>query len=172
MPMKPSPKTIVAFHFDEVVVPAKAGAVNSPGHDKPLHMLPVAGTSGWSIQFDALPKLILRLELADGTIGWGEFYRDHNWVTIQGVVDGLLGRSIDDLALQDLPIPLSREYDGFECAISDAAAKSLGVPLHKLLGGAVRDQRQGRRLVELPLARRDGRARPEIQRPKAMTASS
>jgi muconate cycloisomerase len=102
-------------------------------------MLPVAGTSGWSIQFDALPKLILQLRLADGTVGWGEFYRDHNWITIQGVVDGLLGRSIDDLALQDLPIPLSREYDGFECAIWDASAKSLGVPLHKMLGGAVRD---------------------------------
>ena len=42
--------------------------------------------------------------------------------------------------LQDLPIPLSREYDGFECAIWDASAKSLGVPLHKLLGGAVRDR--------------------------------
>jgi muconate cycloisomerase len=138
--MKNNPKTIVEFHFDEVIVPAKAGAINSSGHDKPLHMLPVAGTSGWAIQFDALPKLVLQLKLADGTVGWGEFYRDHNWVTIQGVVDGLLGRSIDDLALQDLPIPLSREYDGFECAIWDASAKSLGVPLHKLLGGAVRDK--------------------------------
>ena len=91
--MSASPKTIVEFRFDEVIVPANEGAVNTPGHDKPLHMLPVAGSSGWSIQFDALPKLILQMKLADGTIGWGEFYRDHNWVTIEGVVGGLLGRS-------------------------------------------------------------------------------
>jgi muconate cycloisomerase len=138
--MKTSPKTIVSFHFDEVIVPANPGAVNTPGHHKPLHMLPVAGSAGWSVQFDDLPKLILRMTLADGTVGWGEFYRDHNWVTVKGVVDGLLGRSLDDLVLQDLPVPLSREYDGFECAIWDARAKSLGVPIHALLGGAVRDR--------------------------------
>ena len=63
--MKPSPKTIVSFHFDEVVVPANPGAVNTPGHHKPLHMLPVAGSAGWSVQFDELPKLILRMTLAD-----------------------------------------------------------------------------------------------------------
>jgi len=138
--MPPSPKTIVELRFEEVIVPANPGAVNSPGHDKPLHMLPVAGKSGWSVQFDELPKLILQLKLADGTVGWGEFYRDHNWTTIEGVVQNLLGRSLDELSLQDLPIPLSREYDGFECAIWDAEAKSLGIPLHKLLGGAVRDR--------------------------------
>jgi muconate cycloisomerase len=63
--MKTAAKTIVEFHFDEVVVPAKPGAINTPGHDKPLHMLPVAGSSGWSIQFDALSKLILQLKLVD-----------------------------------------------------------------------------------------------------------
>ncbi|MDB5585932.1 MAG: mandelate racemase [Devosia sp.] len=137
--MRPSPKTIVEFRFEEVVVPANPGSVNSPGYDKPLHMLPVGGKAGWSVQFDELPKLILQLKLADGTIGWGEFYRDHNWATIEGVVPNLLGRTLDELSLQDLPIPLSREYDGFECAIWDAEAKSLDIPLHKLLGGAVRD---------------------------------
>lgn len=135
-----SSRTITRFHFDEVVVPASPGAINTPGHDKPLHMLPVAGKSGWSVQFDELPKLILQMTLSDGTVGWGEFYRDHNWATVVGVVDNLLGRSLDELALQDLPIPLSREYDGFECAIWDATAKVWGVPLHKLLGGAVRDK--------------------------------
>ena len=136
----PSPKTVVSLHFDEVVVPAREGAVNTPGYDKPLHMLPVGGAAGWSVQFDVLPKLILRLALADGTVGWGEFYRDHNWVTVKAVADALLGRSLDDLVLQDLPVPLSREYDGFECAIWDARAKSLGIPIHQLLGGALRDR--------------------------------
>ncbi len=135
-----SPNTIVSLHFDEVVVPAREGAVNTPGHHKPLHMLPVGGAAGWTVQFDELSKLILRLTLADGTVGWGEFYRDHNWVTVKAVADALLGRALDELVLQDLPVPLSREYDGFECAIWDARAKSLGIPLHQLLGGAVRDR--------------------------------
>ena len=68
--MKIASKTIISFHFDEVIVPANPGAVNTPGHDKPLHMLPVAGGAGWSVQFDVLPKLILRMTLADGTVGW------------------------------------------------------------------------------------------------------
>ena len=68
--MKPHPKTIVAFHFDEVVVPAKAGAVNTPGTTSAAH----AGRRyvGMVVQFDALPKLILQLKLADGTIEVGE----------------------------------------------------------------------------------------------------
>lgn len=138
--MSPSPKTIVELRFEEVIVPANPGSVNTPGHNKPLHMLPVGGKAAWSVQFDDLPKLILQLRLADGTVGWGEFYRDHNWATVSAVAQNLLGQSIDELPLQDLPIPLSREYDGFECAIWDATAKSLDVPLHRLLGGAVRDK--------------------------------
>jgi muconate cycloisomerase len=130
--------TIVRFEFDEVMVPTHPGAINSATLAKPLHMLPVGGKPGWAVQFDELPKLILRLYLADGTVGLGEFYRDHEWPRVEAICAGLLGRSVQDLALQDLPIPLCREYDGFECAIWDVYAKSVGVPLHRLLGGAVR----------------------------------
>jgi muconate cycloisomerase len=131
-------KTIVRLDFEEVIVPAHPGVINSESLNKPLHMLPVGGKQAWSTQFDELPKLIMRMTLKDGTVGLSEFYRDHNWATVEGVSNLLLGQSVADLCLQDLPIALCREYDGFECAIWDAYAKSLGVPLHRLLGGAVR----------------------------------
>ncbi|MBZ6075331.1 mandelate racemase/muconate lactonizing enzyme family protein [Microvirga puerhi] len=131
-------KTIVRFDYEEVIVPAHPGVINSESLNKPLHMLPVAGKRAWSVQFDELPKLILRMTLKDGTVGLAEFYRDHNWSIIENISSMLLGQSIAEMPLQDLPIALCREYDGFECAIWDAYAKSLDVPLHRLLGGAVR----------------------------------
>lgn len=131
---------IVKFEFDEVVVPARPGIINSETLAKPLHMLPVAGKAAWSVQFDALPKLVVRMTLANGVVALGEFYRDHEWSRIEAISAGLLGVNIADLTLQDLPLPLVREFDGFELAIWDGWAKTLGVPLHRLLGGPVRDR--------------------------------
>ena len=136
----PVPIKILRFSFDTVVVRAQAGVINSAAVDKPLHMLPVAGQSAWSQQFDELPKLIVRMELSNGVIGIGEFYRDHTWTTVREVAMGLLGVDLHSLSLQNLPIPLIREYDGFECAIWDGWAKSFGLPLHKILGGALRER--------------------------------
>ncbi len=130
--------TIVSIRFDEVIVPTHPGVINSSGLDKPLHMLPVKGKPDWSTQFDALSKVVMRMELAGGVIGLGEFYRGHSWDLLEDVAEKLVGQKIGDLPRQDLPIALCREFDGFECAIWDAAAKLLGVPLHQLLGGAVR----------------------------------
>ena len=129
---------IKALHFDEVVVPARDGVINSDGLNKPLHMLPSNGAPGWSVQFDTLPKVMLRLELENGVVGFGEFYRDHSWDVLETVAQHLIGEDITQLCLQALPIALCREFDGFECAIWDANAKLLDVPLHRLLGGAVR----------------------------------
>ena len=134
------PVTITRFHFDEVIIPTHPGVIDSAEVSKPLHMLPVGGKKDWSAQFDELPKLILRMELSDGTVGLSEFYRDHDWKMIEDVSRGLLGQDINTICLQDLPIALCREYDGFECAIWDAYAKRLGIPLYMLLGGAVRDR--------------------------------
>lgn len=131
---------ITRFVFDEVVVPAHPRVINSAALDRPLHMLPVKGKAGWSTQFDELPKLLVRMQLSNGVEALGEFYRDHNWDTIENIAEGLLGMRLDSLCLQNLPLPLTREYDGFECAIWDAYAKCLGVPLVQLLGGAVQDR--------------------------------
>ncbi len=62
----------------EVIVPAKPGTVSSESINKPLHMLPVGAKAGWSVQFDQLSKIVLKLELDSGITGWGELYRSHN----------------------------------------------------------------------------------------------
>jgi len=128
--------------FNEVVVPAHPGVINSASLNKPLHMLPVGGKPSWSVQFDELPKVILRMELSNGLIGIGEFYRDHSWPTVTAISRDFLGVDLASLSLHRLPLPLCREHDGFECAIWDAYAKALGLPLYKLLGGRAQEKIQ------------------------------
>ncbi len=124
----------------EVVVPAKAGTIASAEVDKPLHKLAVGATDGWSIQFDQLSKVILKLELEHGIAGWGELYRGHQWSMIEEMVDRLLGEDINSLSLQKLPMAFCREYDGFECAVWDAFARLHELRIVDLLGGPVRDR--------------------------------
>ncbi len=131
---------IEKLHFDEVIVPCHAGAINSDSLAKPLHKLPVNGSPAWSVQFDTLPKLFLTLTLSDGSVGYGEFYRDHNWTTVKHMSELLLGNNIHELILQNLPLARCREYDGFECAIWDAFAKTKGLRIVDLIGGALRDK--------------------------------
>ena len=107
----------------EVVVPALKGAIDSKQVSKPLHKLPVGAMGGWSLQFDKLPKLLIKMELECGIIGWGELYRNHNWATVDAIIHTLLGVDIESLSLQKLPFTFCREYDGFECAVWDAYAK-------------------------------------------------
>ena len=129
-------------HFTcyEVIVPTHTGVIESEGIHKPLHKLPVGIKSGWSMQFDELPKLLIKMELDTGIIGWGELYRDHNWPVVEGLIDSLLGKDIRDICLQKLPFNFCREYDGFECAIWDAYAKAHQMRVVDLLGGAVREK--------------------------------
>ena len=124
----------------EVIVPAKEGAISSKEINKPLHMLPVGAKSGWSVQFDQLSKIILKMELDNGVVGWGELYRSHNWKQVQEIVEALLGMDLANICLQNLPFTFCREYDGFECAIWDAYAKSHDLRVVDLLGGAIRDK--------------------------------
>lgn len=124
----------------EVIVPAKAGMIASRGINKPLHKLPVGAKAAWSKQFDELPKLLIKMTLKNGLVGWGELYRDHNWNVVEDIINQLLGVNIETLTLQKLPMTFCREYDGFECAIWDAYAKSKGLRVVDLLGGPVRDK--------------------------------
>lgn len=124
----------------EVVVPAHPGAVNGANIDQPLHKLPVTGSPAWSKQFDELPKAIIEMYLGDGTVGLGEFYRDHDWRVVENVARSLLGKELELLSRSRLPFAYCREYDGFECAIWDAFAKLHGLRLVDLLGGAVREK--------------------------------
>ncbi len=130
---------MVIKHFTcyEVIVPANAGVIESESIHKPLHKLPVGIKSGWSMQFDELPKLLIKMELDSGVVGWGELYRDHNWTVVEGIIQNLLGKDIRQICLQKLPFNFCREYDGFECAIWDAYAKAHNLQVVDLLGGAV-----------------------------------
>ena len=133
---------MIIKHFTcfEVIVPAHQGVIESKSIHKPLHKLPVGAHSGWSVQFDQLPKLLLKMELSDGTIGWGELYRNHDWNMVEAIIKGLLGRDIRQLSLQKLPFTYCREYDGFECAIWDAFAKLHQLRVVDLLGGVVQEK--------------------------------
>lgn len=134
------PLLIKGWTFTEVRVPARSNSVNHPSLDRPLHKLSVAGEAGWSIQFDQLPKVIVQLALADGTVGLGECYRQHHWPTLENVARRLVGVDLRTLCLQQLPIAHCRESDGLECAIWDAFARHHGLRLCDLLGGPVRDR--------------------------------
>lgn len=123
-----------------VLVPAKSGAIAGQGIQKPLHKLPVGAKAGWSVQFDQIPKLIVKMEIDNGVIGWGELYRGHNSQVVQEIANGLIDCDLKSLSLQKLPFVYSREYDGFECALWDAYAKCHNLRVVDLLGGAVRDQ--------------------------------
>jgi len=131
---------IQSITIHEVIIPAKPDVVESKGMNKPLHKLPVGAKKGWSVQFDQLPKLIVKMQLDNGVIGWGELYRDHNWQVVDGIAEGLIGKAIKEMCLQDLPFTFCREYDGFECAIWDAFAKAHDMRVVDLLGGVVRDK--------------------------------
>lgn len=134
-----SKSSIRAFRFTEVVVPARPGSIETPGLNKPLHKIPLGGKPAWSMQFDQLPKLIIEMELADGTVGLGECYRAHDRRLVDEIAAHLLGRDLRDFPPQELPIAPCREYDGFECAVWDALAKHHGMRLVDLLGGAARN---------------------------------
>lgn len=124
----------------EVIVPAKKGTIDNGKINKPLHKLPVGAKAGWNLQFDELPKLIIEMQLSNGIIGWGELYRGHNMAVAEEIIRVLLGKDLESLVLQKLPFVFCREYDGFECAIWDAYAKTKGMRVADLLGGALRDK--------------------------------
>jgi len=126
--------------LDEVVIPARPDSINSPEIHQPLHKLPQGAKRGWTQQFDELPKTILRVELDNGVVGLGETYRAIPGFLTQEIAASLIGLEMDGLNLQSLPLPPGRVYDGFECALVDAAAKTAGMPLYQFLGGRFTDK--------------------------------
>ncbi|MEX5503339.1 mandelate racemase/muconate lactonizing enzyme family protein [Pseudomonas putida] len=103
-----------------------------------------------------LEKVLIRLEDEHGNVGWGEafgyFVADATKALIDRLIAPLLvGRQVDDIAgfnreLQ-LRLHLFGRYgvtmfaiSGVDIALWDLAARREGVPLHKLLGQARREQ--------------------------------
>jgi muconate cycloisomerase len=127
------------IYLDEVKVPARPDSINSPEIDQPLHKLPNGAKKGWTQQFDEISKTILRIECDNGVIGLGESYRGVAQATLQEIATALLGCDLRALNLQALPLGAGRSYDGFECALADACARSHDLPLYRMLGGSYRE---------------------------------
>ncbi|SNX58353.1 glucarate dehydratase [Streptomyces sp. TLI_55] len=113
------------------------------------------------------PRLIVEVETADGVVGFGETYGDTKYLEpARPFAQKLIGRQVSDLnglfavadevAVADARV--SGQVDvgglrgvqtadklrlsvvsGFEVACLDALGKALGLPVHALLGGKVRD---------------------------------
>ena len=130
---------ITAIEKIKVVVPSKPDTVNSPEIRDPMHMLVLDGKPAWQIQFDQIWKYLYIVNTDEGIEGFGESYRGVNPQVVDGIIQSLIGADPMKMNLRDLPIPWSREYDGFEVALFDLVGKKLGVPAHRLLGGAYRE---------------------------------
>lgn len=99
--------------------------------------------------------LFLRITTADGTVGWGEPVIEGKAATVQQAVDELMSAVVlgaDPHAIGDLwqmmyrggfyrggPILMSA-IAGIDQALWDIKGKSLGAPVHTLLGGALRER--------------------------------
>ncbi|MPY63510.1 glucarate dehydratase family protein [Streptomyces spongiae] len=126
---------------------------------------PLLNTSG--VHQPYTPRLIVEVVTADGTSGFGETYGDGKYLELaRPLGEMLVGRQVSDLgglfALADeVAVDRARVENqldvggqrgvqsadklrlsvasGFEVACLDALGKALGLPVHALLGGKVRD---------------------------------
>ncbi|POX53243.1 glucarate dehydratase family protein [Streptomyces sp. Ru72] len=114
------------------------------------------------------PRLIVEVVTADGTSGVGETYGDTKYLELaRPLADKLVGRQVSDLNVlftlaEEVAVDGARASDrldvgglrgvqtgdklrlsvlsAFEVACLDALGKALGLPVHALLGGKLRDE--------------------------------
>ncbi|MFF4521431.1 glucarate dehydratase family protein [Streptomyces bluensis] len=126
---------------------------------------PLLNTSG--VHQPYTPRLIVEVVTADGISGFGETYGDGKYLELaRPLADRLIGRQVSDLGglltvADELTVDRARVdnqldvggqrgvqtadklrlsvVSGFEVACLDALGKALGLPVHALLGGKVRD---------------------------------
>lgn len=111
--------------------------------------------NSWGVHEPLALRTIVQVRLHDGTIGLGEGSGEQAVLEgLRGVVPGVLGRDVFDagrieadvmrlLAPRRTAAELLRARTVFsilEVALLDAQGKHLGVPVHALLGGAVREE--------------------------------
>ncbi|WP_435272660.1 glucarate dehydratase family protein [Streptomyces parvulus] len=141
--------TITAVHLTPILV-ADPPLLNTQGVHQPY-----------------TPRLIIEVETADGVTGVGETYGDAKYLELaQPFAEKLMGRQVSDLnglftVADEVAVDDSRVsgrvdvgglrgvqtadklrlsvVSGFEVACLDALGKALGLPVHALLGGKVRD---------------------------------
>ncbi len=134
----------------EVIVPGKAGAINSPSMGSFL-----------SHEWDLLPICLLEVEFSDGVVGLGEVGRGLGIKEIEAWVKPLVGMQLRGMTPANLPDtwkPLtiwggvleeahpaphahspSPLWHALEMIALDAMGKRLGCPVVDLIGGGYRD---------------------------------
>jgi muconate cycloisomerase len=124
-------------HVDawEVRVPCRDGVLAREGRwfdpENPLDAEPHL--------FDALTKWIIRVHADNGRHGLGESSRGESAASVEAGIAALVGRDPCELAPQRLPLPAGADHAMFETALLDLLGRTWDVPVHQLLGGAVRD---------------------------------
>ena len=124
-----------------VKVPARPDSVNSEeitDDNAEFAKAFLAGKS-WP-NFTEEIKWIVELESEDGTIGIGETYRGATRESVEATLKELVGLNVLQMNWRRLPVSDLRVYDAVESAVMDLAGKFFEVPVHQLLGGAVRDR--------------------------------
>lgn len=132
---------ITAIKATEVVVPAKAGSLNSESvidSDTKFAEKFLTGES-WT-SFADQPKWILEISLGNGLTGIGETYRTASKTLLHEAMQTLTGQDILKLNWRRLPVADQRIYEAFETAILDLLGKILGVPVYQFLGGGYRQE--------------------------------
>jgi muconate cycloisomerase len=120
----------------KVVIPMKPGTVLSDNYAAVPEI-----RDSWDVF--SIPKHIIKLHASNGFVGLGETQRGDNLdAPLAKNSQFLTGRNILELNLADpaLGLPQRATADGFEIAIYDLLGKTLGVPVHMLLGGRFQDK--------------------------------
>ena len=117
----------------------KPDTVHSPGvSDRLCAPDPVTGRSA---NFWEFPKWIVELVADNGLVGLGEPRRGDLGAVLRQQAEMLVGKTIGDLPLGNLPLPHGEEYESyiayeaFEMAWYDLLGRHWGVPVWHLLGG-------------------------------------
>jgi glucarate dehydratase len=104
--------------------------------------------NSWGVHSDVEARTIVRLTTADGLVGVGETYgNDAVLSELEGAVDTVEGSDPYETTRLELRLQGGRgrgeesgqAYGAIETALLDLRGKAVGEPVHKLLGGAVRD---------------------------------
>ena len=122
-----------------VVVPTIPGRVHSPEYEP---------ETGW----DQVPKHLFRINSDTEFYGIGETGRGVPIEDVRQGAQALLGRDPEQITLQDvfaqrddgsekmLTVGRGPAYEAFEMALFDLVGRVRGLPVHALLGGAVRER--------------------------------